>query len=69
MPSDWAEQNVMVAAGNARPGRISFRENPFQKGILDTCVDPTINRVTVMSGAQIGKTMIALVLDGLSYDS
>ena len=64
MPSDWAEQNVMVAAGNARPGRISFRENPFQKGILDTCVDPSINRVTVMSGAQVGKTMVALCLMG-----
>ena len=64
LPSVWSEKNVLVPAGNARPGRISFLEAPFQRGILDTCVDPKINRVTVMSGAQVGKTMIALCLMG-----
>ena len=64
MPSAWAEQNVLIAAGNARPGRISFRENPFQRGILDTCINPTINRVTWMSGAQVGKTTVAQCLMG-----
>lgn len=64
LPSEWAEKNVLVSAGNARPGRISFREAPFQRGILDTCIDPSINRITVMTCAQIGKTMIALCLLG-----
>ena len=64
LPSQWAERNVLVPAGNARPGKISFREAPFQRGILDTCVDPSINRITVMSAAQVGKTMVALCLMG-----
>ena len=54
----------MIPAGNARPGRVSFREAPYQRGILDTFVDPSINRVTVMSAAQIGKTLIALMVLG-----
>ena len=64
LPSAWAEKNVLVPAGNARPGNISFREAPFQQGILDTCADPSINRVTMMTGAQVGKTMVALCLMG-----
>ena len=67
LPSQWAERNVLVPAGNARPGKISFREAPFQRGILDTCVDPSINRISVMSAAQVGKTMVAVMLDGLSH--
>ena len=64
LPSRWAEKNVLVSEGNARPGKISFREFPFQQGILDTCVDPQINRVTVQSAAQVGKTLTALCLMG-----
>ena len=54
----------MIPAGNARPGRVSFREAPYQRGILDTFVDPSINRITVKSAAQIGKTLIALMVLG-----
>ena len=64
LPSAWAEKHVMIPAGNARPGKISFRDAPYQRGILDTVLDPSINRVTVMSGSQIGKTMIALCVLG-----
>lgn len=64
LPSEWAERHVLIGASNARPGKISFREAPFQKGILDTIVDPKINRISVMSAAQIGKTMIALCVLG-----
>ena len=67
-PSSWAERNVLVPAGNARPGRISFREAPFQKGMLDVCADPNINRVTMMTAAQIGKTMVALIMLGYFTD-
>ena len=55
LPSAWAEKHVMIPAGNARPGKISFRDAPYQRGILDTVLDPSINRVTVMSGSQIGE--------------
>ena len=63
-PSAWAEQNVFIPEGNARPGRISFREAPYQRGMMDVCADPSIHRVTMMTGAQVGKTMIALCLMG-----
>ena len=67
-PSAWAEQNVFIPEGNARPGRISFREAPYQKEMLDVCYDPRINRVTMMTGSQVGKTMVALCILGFYTD-
>ena len=58
----------MIPEGNARPGRISFMEMPFQAGVLDTIADPTINRVTMMTGAQVGKTLISLCAIGFYTD-
>ena len=64
VPSAWAEENVMIPEGNARPGRISFREAPFQRGMLDIIADPMINRITFQTGAQAGKTTVALCAIG-----
>ena len=54
----------MVPVGNARPGPISFKDMPYQRQILDAVQDPAIRRITIMSGAQIGKTLIAISLIG-----
>lgn len=67
-PSVWAEKNVVIPAGNARPGPISFRDAPFQRSILDAIADPLVERITVQSGAQVGKTMIALCVLGYYTD-
>ena len=62
--SEWAEQNVMIPEGNERPGKLSLREAPFQKGCWTPVADPTINRITFMTGAQVGKTLVALCMIG-----
>ena len=54
----------MIPEGNARPGILSLREAPFQKGMLDAVADPTINRITFMTGAQVGKTLVDLCMIG-----
>ena len=64
LPSDWAEANVMIPEGNARPGRISFREAPFQRGILDAVKDPLISRISMQTAAQVGKTTVAQCIIG-----
>ena len=64
LPSEWAEQNIFIPSGNARPGRISFDEMVYQRDIMDVAEDPTIHRMTLMMGAQTGKTMSALALLG-----
>ena len=67
-PSVWAAKNVLIPAGNARPGPISFRDAPFQRAILDAIMDATVQRITMMTAAQIGKTMIALCILGYYTD-
>lgn len=59
-PSDWAEENIMIPIGNARPGLISFTDVAYQRGMIDIGEDPNIQRVTFMLGAQTGKTMTSL---------
>ena len=61
-PSQWAETNVSVAVGNALPGLISFSDLAYQREILDVADSRSCNYLTIMSAAQAGKTLIALVL-------
>ena len=58
--SKWSEDNVQIPIGNAMPGPISFRDMPYQRGILDAVEDPNIRRISLRLGAQLGKTMLAL---------
>ena len=67
-PSAWAEANVQIPAGNARPGPISFRDAPYQREIVDKIVDPHVQRLTMKTCAQAGKTMIALITLGYFTD-
>ena len=60
LPSEWAERNVRVPIGNAIPGLIRFDNAPYQREVVDMTVDPRCNRITLMWGAQVGKTLAAL---------
>ena len=31
LPSDWSAKNVLIAEGNAQPGRISYTDLAYQK--------------------------------------
>jgi phage terminase large subunit GpA-like protein len=57
-PSQWAEANVKIALGNAVPGPIRFDNAPYQRGMIDAAVEPGVERVTLMAGAQTGKTTV-----------
>lgn len=63
-PSAWAEQNVRIPAGNAIPGPIRFDNAPYQREPMDMAVHPGCHRITLMWGAQVGKTATALCLQG-----
>lgn len=65
LPSEWAEQNIIIPAGNAIPGEIRFDNAPYQRGMIDVVKEPGIRRVSYMTGAQLGKTTVLQVI--LSY--
>lgn len=59
-PSEYAERSVKIPVGNAVPGPMRFDNAPYQREPLDMTVDPRCNRITLMWGAQVGKTQTAL---------
>lgn len=63
-PSEWAEKNVRIPAGNAVPGLLRLDNAPYQREPMDMAVNPDCYRITLMWGAQVGKTMLALCIQG-----
>lgn len=59
-PSEYAERCVYIPEGNAIPGLIRFDNAPFQREPLDMTINPECRRITMMWGAQVGKTTLAL---------
>ncbi len=59
-PSEWAEKNIQIPIGNAIPGLIRFDNAPYQREPLDMTINPQCQRITLMFGAQLGKTQLAL---------
>ena len=62
LPSDWSVKNVMIAEGNAQPGRISYTDLAYQKQMIDSAEDRACNYLTFMCSAQCGKTQSGLNL-------
>ena len=46
LPSVWAEDNVRIPVGNAKPGPIRFDNAPPQRGMIDVIKQLGIRRVT-----------------------
>lgn len=63
-PSQWAERSVHIPIGNAVPGPMRMANAPYQREPMDMAVHPECYRITLMWGAQIGKTMLALCIQG-----
>lgn len=57
LPSDWYEQNMVMPVNSALPGKFSFDTTPYWREAID-CGSPyhPAKEVTIMSGAQVGKT-------------
>ena len=65
LPSEWAEKNLRIPTGNAIPGHIRFANAPYQVEPLNEMANPLTRKVTLMWGAQTGKTQ--LVTCGIGY--
>ncbi len=65
-PSEWAEKNIKIPAGNAIPGYIRFDNAPYQREPLDMVANPAVRRITLMWGAQTGKTQVMTC--GIGYN-
>lgn len=67
-PSEWAELNVRIPAGNAKPGPYRIANAPYQRQPMDMFVNDECQRITLMWGAQIGKTLLALLIQGYAVE-
>lgn len=57
--TEWANQfRIMSAECSAEPGPYRSNRAPYQAGPMDAISDPTIETVTIMSSAQVGKNEI-----------
>lgn len=63
-PSEWAETAVKIPEGNAVPGPYRLANAPYQREPMDMLVHPDCYRVTLKWGAQVGKTLLALCVQG-----
>lgn len=55
--SEWSSKNVFLPPGtSAKPGR--FKEFPYQKEVFEVLEDSKTSKVSLMFGAQLGKTQI-----------
>ena len=61
--SEYAEEYmVLTSESSAEPGRWRPDRAPYQKGIMDAVSDRDIRKVVIMSSAQVGKTLILLMI-------
>jgi phage terminase large subunit GpA-like protein len=63
-PSEWAETSLWIPEGNAVPGPYRIANAPYQRDPMDQLVNPDCFRVTLKWGAQVGKTLCALAVQG-----
>lgn len=56
--SEWADEFCFLPDNNAEPGRWRTARAPYQKGIMDAICDRNIQKITIMTSAQVGKTSI-----------
>ena len=60
--SEWGAENFELPETSAEPGKWHSDRAPYQKGILNAICEPGIQKVTLMCSAQIGKTIILLMV-------
>lgn len=66
--SEWADQNRVLPATSAEPGRWRTARVPYLREIMDACSDPRIERVSVMKAAQVGYSEALLNVLGYYID-
>lgn len=67
--SEWADSYRRLSSeASAEPGQWRTERAPYQKEIMDAVNDPEIEKVIIMSSAQIGKTELILNIIGYYVD-
>lgn len=65
--SQWADEYRVLPQGtSALPGKWNTKNAPYQREIMNAITDISVQKVVIMSGAQIGKTD-AFVLNPIGY--
>lgn len=62
LPSDWAASHFELPETSAEPGKWNKERAAYQVGILDAIAEPGVQKVSLMCSAQIGKTIILLII-------
>jgi phage terminase large subunit GpA-like protein len=64
--SEWADRyRILSRESSAEPGRWHTDKAPYQRPIMDAITNDRIQKVVIMSGAQLGKTDI--ILNAIGY--
>lgn len=67
--SEWADRyRMLTSVASAEAGRWRTDRAPYQRGIMDAFCDPKIERVVMMSSAQVGKSEVLLNVEGFYTD-
>jgi phage terminase large subunit GpA-like protein len=67
--SEWADSfRKLSSEGSAEPGQWRTDRAPYQRGIMDSINDPDVEKVVIMSSAQVGKTEFLLNMVGYHID-
>lgn len=65
--SQWADEYRRLSAeSSAEPGKWKTSKAPYQRAIMDAITDVSVQKVVVMSGAQLGKTD-GFILNPIGY--
>lgn len=68
-PSQWADERLYLSPeDSAEQGKYSSARAPYQRGIMDAFAEEGAEEITVMSSAQVGKTLIFKALIGFHID-
>ncbi len=63
--SEWADRYRRLSSeSSAEPGRWMTRRAEYQRGIMDAISQPGVERVVLMTSAQVGKTEIVNNIGG-----
>ena len=67
--SEWADaERRLSSEASAEPGVWRTSRTPYLKGIMDALNDPEVERIVLMSGAQVGKSEFLLNVAGYYMD-
>lgn len=62
-PVDWLESHIYLPRETSpnQPGMISLRRQPWAREILEAVMDPRINEIDLVCGAQLGKSTLLML--------